>query len=83
MTDAPTIKAIGKAIQDHHHENLRDGEPPMVTGWIVAFVAVDGNGNESIKYVAGEGTTAPAVVGLAEYTKEMVLHPVAGERNDE
>lgn len=75
MTDAPTLQALDRAVQDHHNSVRDHDEPPMVVGWVVAYIAVDGDGAESLSYAVGEGTTAVTAIGLAEWARDAILNP--------
>lgn len=75
MTDSPTLQALEHAVQDHHNGVREADEAPMVVGWMVAYVAVDGDGSESISYAVGNGTTAATAIGLAEWSRDALLNP--------
>ena len=72
MRDSATLQDLDEAIQKHHNATREDDEPPMVVGWIAAYIATDGDGRESICYSVGEGTTTATAIGLASWAKDTI-----------
>lgn len=83
MKEAETLQAIDQAIEDHHAAVSVPGEPAMIVGWTVAYIAVDGNGAEIFDYVAGQGTTTATTLGLCEWTKNIILNGGSDDEGDE
>lgn len=75
MTDSATLQALDQAVQNHHNATREDDEPPMVVGWITAYIATDGNGRESLCYSLGNGTTVATAIGLASWAKDTITNP--------
>lgn len=72
MTDQTTMQALDRAVQNHHNATREDDEPPMVVGWIAAYIATDGDGRESLCYTVGDGTTSATAIGLASWAKDTI-----------
>ena len=74
MTDSQPLKSLDETIRQFH-SSIRDSDhPPVVTGWVVAYVAVDGDGADVTQYAIGEGTNSATAVGLLEWAKNHILN---------
>lgn len=74
MPDERPLKSLDETIQQFHNSIREDDEPPMVTGWVVAYVAIDGDGLDMTQYAVGEGTNTATAVGLLEWAKNYILN---------
>lgn len=64
MSQDEALEQLEKAVRDYHQAVKEPDDHRIVTGWIVPYMAIDGDGGEIVNYVAGNGTTLTAAVGM-------------------